>query len=257
MSIHPWNLPLWRELSHDRARLPHAVLLHGPRGVGKRDFALALAQWLLCEAPGEDGACGHCRACGWFEQGAHPDFRLLQPESENAEAGGKRSGQQIAIGAIRDLADFLGLVSHQGGWRVVLVQPAEAMNPAAANALLKTLEEPPAGVLLILVAHQPRRLLPTLLSRCRKLPFKLPPRDQALAWLEANGLQDAAASLDEVGGAPLLAAEYAEPERMERRRHFLAALAARKMSSAVVAMVAREFIAAVRPADAAQDSVMH
>ncbi len=226
MNVQPWNFPLWQALTRDRARMPHALLLQGPKGVGKRAFASALAQWLLCEAPEETGACGRCKSCGWFEQGAHPDFRRLQPTSESGseDDSGKKTGKLIGIGEIRELGDFIGLVSHQGGWRVVVIQPAEAMNQAAGNALLKTLEEPPAGVLLILVAHQPRRLLATVRSRCRKLAFALPARDQARTWLQEQGLAQAAAALDEVGGAPLLAVDCSEPERLQRRQRFLTAL---------------------------------
>jgi DNA polymerase-3 subunit delta' len=227
VSLHPWNRALWRDLTGDRARLPHALLLHGPKGIGKREFAGHLAQWLLCEAPGPDGACGHCKACGWFEQGGHPDYKLVEPAAESAaeEETGKKGGKYITIKEIRGLGDFLGLVSHQGGWRVVVIQPAELLNAAAANALLKTLEEPPANVLIVLIAHQPRRLPATVRSRCRKLAVALPDRDQARAWLLDQGLAEQAATLDEVGGAPLLALECAEPERLARRARFLDVLA--------------------------------
>ncbi|MDD5364740.1 MAG: DNA polymerase III subunit delta' [Gallionellaceae bacterium] len=227
MSLHPWNRDLWQELTGDRARLPHALLLYGPKGIGKREFAADLAQWLLCESPGPDGACGHCKACGWYEQGAHPDFKLVEPAAESAreDEPGKKGGKFITINEIRSLGDFLGLVSHQGGWRVVVVQPAELLNAAAANALLKTLEEPPANVLIVLVAHQPRRLPATVRSRCRKLAVGLPASEQARAWLAEQGMQAPMAILDEVGGAPLLAIECAEPERLARRSRFLAVLA--------------------------------
>lgn len=223
MSLLPWNRGLWRDLTGDRARLPHALLLHGPRGVGKREFAAELARWLLCETPGLDGACGHCKSCNWFDQGGHPDFKMLEPAAESAQEDdtGKKGGKLITINGIRGLGDFLGLVSHQGGWRVVVIHPAESMNAAAANALLKTLEEPPANVMILLIAHQPRRLPATVLSRCRKLAFGLPARDQARAWLAEQGPGDQASLLDEVGGAPLLALEYAEPDRLGRRSRFL------------------------------------
>ncbi|NTV93863.1 MAG: DNA polymerase III subunit delta' [Thiobacillus sp.] len=227
MSLHPWNLDLWRELTGDRARLPHALLLHGPRGTGKREFVADLAKWLLCEAPGPEGACDGCKSCGWFDQGGHPDFKLIEPAAEagKEEEPGKKGGKYITINEIRQLSDFLGLVSHQGGWRVVVIQPAEQLNAAAANALLKTLEEPPANVLIALVAHQPRRLPATVRSRCRKLAVGLPGREQARDWLAGQGMREPMAMLDEVGGAPLLAIEYAEPERLARRARFLAAVA--------------------------------
>jgi DNA polymerase-3 subunit delta' len=226
---HPWNLGLWQGLIADRARLPHALLLHGPAGLGKRHLALALAKWLLCEAPAADSACGRCAACNWYEQGSHPDFRLVEPEAEGQEAdgeAGKKGGRYITIHDIRRLGEFLALAPHQGGWRVVVVQPAETMNAAAANALLKTLEEPPRNVLLILVSHQPRRLLPTVLSRCRKLAIAPPELSTARAWLAGEGVAEADAALLEAGGAPLLARDFAEAERALRREHFLERLAA-------------------------------
>jgi DNA polymerase-3 subunit delta' len=228
MTPHPWNLGHWRAIEKERARLPHALLVHGPRGIGKKAFAVALAQSLLCETPGEEGACGVCAACHWFEQGHHPDYRVIEPAEANEEDEGaaKKGGRQIAIGEIRALGEYLALAAHQGGWRVVIINPAEAMNGAAANALLKTLEEPPERVLLILVAHQPGRLLATVRSRCRKLAFSLPEWPEARAWLIGQGLNEPDAALREAGGAPLVALEYADPERVKRRDRFIAALAA-------------------------------
>lgn len=225
MSPYPWQMPIWRGLTEDRERLPHALLLHGAQGVGKRGFAQALGQWLLCQNPDPDGGCGVCAACSWFSQGHHPDYRLIEPQAEAGEAeAGKKGGKYITIEDIRRLGEFLALAAHQGGWRVVVLQPAESMNLAAANALLKTLEEPPRQVLLLLIAHQPGRLLPTVLSRCRKLALPLPSAEQAESWLSGQGRGDALASLHEAGGAPLLALDYAEPERQARRRGFIAVL---------------------------------
>jgi DNA polymerase-3 subunit delta' len=243
VSLHPWNRGLWHDLTQDRVRLPHALLLLGPRGVGKREFALSLGQWLLCESPAPAGPCGECKSCDWFGQGSHPDFRLIEPQAETSEETGRKGGKAIAVGDVRQLSDFLGLVSHQGGWRVVVLHPAETMNPAAGNALLKTLEEPPANVLLILVSHQPRRLLPTILSRCHKLAFGLPTRDRAFEWLESVGRPEAADMLNEVGGAPLLALEGADLERLERRRRFLGVLL--RPDAASLSGLAQEFQARV------------
>lgn len=247
MTPHPWTQHLWRALNAERTRLPHALLLQGPAGIGKKAFAEAFGKALLCETPGTGGdACGACKSCHWFEQGSHPDYKLIEPperqeeeeggkegagketgskEGSAKETGAKKGGRQIAIGEIRALGEFLALAAHQGGWRVVVVHPAETMNAAAANALLKTLEEPPANVLLILVTHQPRRLLPTIRSRCRKVPLGLPDWDQALAWLRAQGPANPEALLREAGGAPLLALDYADPERAARRERFLDVLA--------------------------------
>jgi len=241
--VHPWNRSRWEALTGERERLPHALLLHGPAGVGKRRFALELARWLLCAAPTADAACSQCPSCHWFEQGHHPDFRLLEPEERRTPSGesdasavqtdagedgetsptsAKKASKYIRIEDVRAVGEFLSLVAHQHGWRVVILEPAERMNANAANALLKTLEEPPPRVMLILVSHQMRRLPATVLSRCRKLAFERPERTAALAWLQGEGLD--ASALDEAGGAPLLALEYADPERMLRRERFLAGL---------------------------------
>lgn len=249
--IHPWNQALYTQLRS--VPLPHAVLLHGPAGVGKFELALALAQGLLCEAPVDAQACGVCDACNWFLQGNHPDFRRIEPESrdaadkgeekpeetagEKAETGAqakregaskpaKRGSRPITIEAVREITAFLGLSAHRGGWRVAVIHPAEFMNTAAANALLKTLEEPPAGVLLILVSHQIGRLLPTVISRCRKVHVGLPETGQALAWLREAGVDDHAGTLlAEAGGAPLAVLALADPERSSLRARFLDQLA--------------------------------
>lgn len=226
MTVHPWNRPLWDRLTRARERLPHALLLHGMVGVGKRQLALSLAEWLLCERPLGGSACGQCRSCNWLAQGGHPDLRIVEPRTEDAEADKpKRGRQMIVVGDVREATEMLALSSHQGGWRVVLIQPAEAMNPAAANALLKTLEEPPPRVMLILVSHQPRRLPPTVLSRCHRLAVPRPDPSVAMAWLEDHPLADAEGLLLEAGGAPLLALEHADADRVARRQRLLDALA--------------------------------
>ncbi|MBI5331229.1 MAG: DNA polymerase III subunit delta' [Betaproteobacteria bacterium] len=244
--LHPWNRARFRQLTADPAHMPHAILLSGAKGVGKLELALELARWLLCQRPHAEGACGDCDACNWFDQGNHPDFRRVEPKTEDEAEEGveneakpktkpKKGARPIPVEAVREVTEFLNLSSHRGGWRVALFHPAEAMNAAAANALLKTLEEPPERVLLLLVSHQPGRLLPTVLSRCRQVAIPLPPKDQALVWLEAQAEQ-AAALLAEAGGAPLAALAFADPERLELRQAFLAALAApARLDAAVVA----------------------
>lgn len=230
--IHPWNAALFRQLVADPAHMPHAILLHGPAGVGKLALATELARWALCEKPSNEGGCGVCDACNWFEQGNHPDFRRVEPVDPEAEDDAparktpKKGGRLIKVETIREITRFLELTSHRGGWRVALIQPAEYMNPAAANALLKTLEEPPARVLLLLVSHQVGRLLPTVVSRCRQVAVPLPAREPALAWLRDAGIGETfEALLAEAGGAPLTAFSYAEPERSSRRDAFLDLLA--------------------------------
>lgn len=207
---------VWRQLMMRRDRLPHALLLCGQQGLGKFDLAVALATSLLCEERRDSGeACGQCRACGWLALGNHPDLRLLQPQSlavvagdagqEEDTAGAKKLSQQITIDQVRALDDFLHVGTHRHGARVVLLNPAEAMNRATANALLKSLEEPIASTLFILVSSNPHRLLPTIRSRCQTVSVPLPPRAAAAAWLHDAGVAEPDDWLALAAGAPLLA----------------------------------------------------
>ncbi|HTM61684.1 MAG TPA: DNA polymerase III subunit delta' [Burkholderiales bacterium] len=223
--MHPWNQPILDSLKSRLDRLPHAILLHGPRGVGKLELAEAMAQLLLCEHKDlKARPCGQCDGCRWYLAGNHPDFRRLEPEAiakvppqadeeEGSEpAPAKRTKQPslfILIEQVRELAAFLNLRSHRGALRVALVHPAEDLYPNAANALLKGLEEPPAGAVFILVSHRPSRLLPTVRSRCVAMPVPIPPREAALAWLRTQKVENADRWLAFAGGAPLQALEYA------------------------------------------------
>jgi DNA polymerase-3 subunit delta' len=218
MAIYSWQQDLWRQIQAMHARMPHALLLQGRMGIGKLDFAEALAGALLCERPIADGhACGQCDSCNWYSQGNHPDVRIVEPEEsgsgneeDGTEAKPTRKSQIISVDQVRELAEFLGLSSHRASMRIVLLHPAEALNAASANALLKMLEEPPPGVLFILVTHQPQRLLPTIRSRCNKIDMPFPERAQAESWLAEQGIAQAAERLAYVGGAPLLALRLEE-----------------------------------------------
>jgi len=213
MYIYSWQSDVWDKLLQSKARFPHALLLKGQEGIGKLDFTMALAHALLCQTPLNDGhACGTCASCNWMAQSHHPDFRLLSSELESGNEDDasltaptyKKS--QISVAQIRELSAFFELSSHQhGGRRIVLIHPAEALNPSSANALLKILEEPPPGVIFLLVSHQPQRLLPTILSRCHKIDMPVPQPDTALAWLNQQSVRDASRQLAYAGGSPLLA----------------------------------------------------
>jgi DNA polymerase-3 subunit delta' len=222
--MHPWTAPYLDSLRQRLEALPHALLVHGPQGIGKRALGERIAQLILCEAP-ELAArpCGACDGCRWFSAGSHPDFRRIEPEAlaprqeavddeapatETAKKG--KPSQIIKVEQIRELADFLNVGSHRGRRRVALVHPAEEMNANAANALLKGLEEPPGGAMFVLIAHRPARLLPTIRSRCVAIPVGIPNREVALQWLAAEGVKDAARWLAYAGGAPLRAAAYAQ-----------------------------------------------
>lgn len=228
MKLYSWQKESWKRLTDLSGRLPHALLLKGRRGIGKLSLGRTWVQSLLCERPGGNGLpCGACPACAWFEQGNHPDFRLIEPEPSTEEGGGtgegqgKRSKSHIGVGQIRELADFLNVSSHRGGYRVALIHPAEAMNAAAANALLKSLEEPGPGTLFILVSHRPQGLPATLISRCHQISVSRPDPAAAEDWLKEQGALEASLCLVEAGGAPLSALEFADPEYRRLRKGFL------------------------------------
>ena len=161
-------------------RWPHAVLIAGPQGLGKRLLALHLARALLCEAPRADGgACGTCTGCGLVERRSHPDLRLIEPITYDDE-GNATPVDSITVEPIRDLIDFAFLSSHRGGAKVAIDRAGRRAQRGRANALLKTLEEPPPGTYLLLLSHRPGRLPATIVSRCRRLPVGMPDRALAL-----------------------------------------------------------------------------
>jgi len=179
-------------------RPPHALLIHEAPGAGGEWLAAWSAQLALCQRP--DAPCGSCTACRRAAARQHPDLAWLRPEGES---------RQIRIEQVRELCADLALTSHAaGGYKVGVISPADALNRFAANALLKTLEEPPARTLLILVATVPSRLPPTVVSRCQRLRVRAPTREQALTWLAAaRGAGEWNAALEVLGEAPLLAAQ--------------------------------------------------
>jgi len=214
--VYPWHSRPFEALLARIDRLPHALLLRGREGIGKLAFAEAVARALLCEKPQAGGrACGQCAACAWMEQGSHPDFRRLAPESvsspaEAEEGGEKKPSEQIQIGQVRDIGDFIVMTSHRSGAKVVLIHPAEALNASAANALLKSLEEPPPRTYFLLVAHRWHQLLPTIRSRCEQVVLAAPSHAEARDWLGQQKLRDADLALAQAGGAPLLAVKFDE-----------------------------------------------
>lgn len=199
--IYPWHSDYWQKFvgQIQRGILPHAILLHGVKGVGVSSLARAMAEYLLCASPVEQKRCEKCKACQLLASGNHPDLFLLSPDEKSTV---------IKVDQIRQLSDFVGKTAQQSGRKLVLIDPAEVMNMAAANALLKCLEEPAGETVFILVSHEINRLMPTIRSRCACHVVGIPAHDKAVAWLEEMGVGAADALLRETHGAPLLAHKW-------------------------------------------------
>lgn len=224
-SPYPWLDAAWQRLLATRTRPAQTLLLAGPLGVGKSELAMAWARALLCEAPlAGGGACGQCPACHWLDAGSHPDFRLVTLQEKTGKDGETRMATAIEVEQAREAVDYVQLSTYRAGFRVVLVDPADSLNPAAANALLKVLEEPPLNTVFVLVSDQPRRLLPTIRSRCTRLDVGLPEAEMATQWLAEQQVRDAATLLALSGGAPLNAQRWANGTELDERLGVLQAL---------------------------------
>lgn len=207
----PWQEEIWTALTR-RTQQAHAYLLHGPKGSGKRQLAELFAQFLLCQQPQADAACGQCRACKLYASDTHPDMLRVEPAEP---------GKGILIAHVRELVAGIQQTAQQGGRQVVIVDPAEVMTIESANALLKSLEEPSAGTVFLLISDQLSFLLPTIKSRCVLQACPLPKLEQAQAWL-AEHLSD----LDEAqrvkllqlaAGSPMQALEFAKDDVLHMR----------------------------------------
>ncbi|MFT3792381.1 MAG: DNA polymerase III subunit delta' [Rudaea sp.] len=256
MTLAPWQEEAWRLLAARRARgaMPHAILLCGAPGLGQRDFAERLGAWLLCEQDG-DTPCGTCRACRLYAvrtqrdpEETRPDGALAQPHGHpnhpdarfvgyawNAKASPKKMYGELVVEQIRELSDWLALPPQFGRAQVALVEPAEALNVAAANALLKTLEEPGPGRHLILVTTQPARLPATIRSRCQRVELHPPALATAEAWLRGRGIADATArqALVASDGNPGQALEWIEADKLKLRNEVAKDL--RELSAGIAA----------------------
>lgn len=235
LPTYPWQNAQWELIrSQLRAdRLGHALLLAGPAGLGKTEFAHALAQALLCATPDDNGACGDCRGCRLVAAGSHPDMRVIGLDADS---------RVVKVDAVRGLTEFVHLKSQYGGRRLGLIQTADQMNINAANSLLKILEEPPEGTVLILVADRPTRLPATVRSRCQRIEFLVPATDQAISWLvRERGMDEERAGrlLALAAGAPCRVAALEEAGVDALQEKLLAQLASiRRREASPVDMAA-------------------
>ncbi|MGD8570197.1 MAG: DNA polymerase III subunit delta' [Gammaproteobacteria bacterium] len=225
--VYPWQQSTWQHIvqRYQKGQLPHALLFSGPDGLGKRHFAEQLARALMCDrnhqvtADSEFTApCGQCNGCHLMAAGTHPDFSVVQPEGDS---------KQIQIDRVREISQFLSLKSQFAPLQVIIVTPANAMNRYAANSLLKTLEEPTPGSLLLLISSRISRLLPTIRSRCQMISFTPPAMETGLQWLEGRLGADKVSRADQerllavAGGAPVLALQFAHNGMLDHYQQLL------------------------------------
>lgn len=210
--MYPWLIPDWHALSQtaQAGRLGHAWLLLGDPGLGKEQLAERLARLHLCQQPDRGEPCGQCHSCQLFDKGHHPDLGTVTVDSKT-----------IGVEAIREICARLQNSAQLGRGKVVIIPDAERMTESAANALLKTLEEPAGDSLLLLIASQVSRLLPTILSRCHKHVCQLPTEGETVRWLAEQGHQATLAQVRICQGAPLRVLRYIEEQQDGKRRELL------------------------------------
>ena len=229
-SLAPW---IARQLQALLAQRGHAWLLQGPSGLGQFELALALVRAWLCDQPGVEGACGQCPSCHGIDVHTHPDLVVLMPETEMLARGWplpekaqaeiddkkRKPSRDIRVEAMREAIELAQRTSGRGRGKAVLVYPAERMNAVTANALLKTLEEPPGDMRFVLATDAAHQLLPTIRSRCLSHTLVWPEADEVRPWLAAQGVagEQAAALLHAAGGRPAEALALAEGKDAARR----------------------------------------
>ena len=210
-------LPWLRDALAQAQRLTrsHALLLHAGAPAGQFELALALAQGWLCEQT-DRAPCGHCTSCRLVRQRTHPDLRVVVPEAMRVEfdwladddpllKAGTKPSREIKVEQVRDAIEWSQRSAGSLRGRALVLYPAQALNMASANALLKTLEEPPGALRIVMAGGDPERLLPTIRSRVQRLALKNPDAASALAWLKAQGVSDGATALAVAGGSPIAA----------------------------------------------------
>ena len=220
MPPYKWQAKLWDDFIQRKENnsLPHAFLICSQDGFGAEALAQAMGQYLLCMSPSDKLVCGKCKACHLLDAGTHPDLMTVTAEDK---------GKQIKVDQVREIAGFVNKTAQQGGYKVVVLFPAEDMNTNSANALLKNLEEPAGKTVFILVTKQLSRLLPTIRSRCAMVTTPVPESRLALTWLNEVGVEASQATeelLAEAGGAPLLVKEWHDSSMLEERAALIAGL---------------------------------
>ncbi len=211
-TILPWQASNWEMFRHylEQRRIPQALLINGVKGLGKKTLTMQMAKSLLCPERLQTGlACGQCNSCILFKAQTHPDFLTVAPEEE---------GKIIGIDTIRQLIVKLALKPQFESYRVVLINPADSLNNAAANAFLKCLEEPNERTCMLLVSETRTKLPATILSRCQKMQLAIPGRQMGENWLAAQNVKDAGLLLNLAQGAPLLAKAYADSDVLQLRQ---------------------------------------
>jgi DNA polymerase-3 subunit delta' len=211
-SIYPWLKDAWIAI-HNNAKLPHALIFKGKEGIGKHDFAMTFAKSYLCQNQLDNYLpCEICTSCNWFPE-SHPDFKHIAPIESDDESYKRKTirKKNIIIDQIRELSEYLELSAHQEkGKRIVLIEPADALNQAASNALLKILEEPPENTLFILVTSQAQKLIATIRSRCQLLDFRGPSLEEARGFLTAEKITYDESLLSFTSGSPFNAIKELE-----------------------------------------------
>ena len=219
----PWQLPVLEQfygVNRAKDQFPHALLFSGVAGIGKRDFVFYLTRILLCHSHHTNTQTGlidpcqvdqpetHCRSCQLFSAKTHPDlYHITTPPDKKV----------IPIDRIRDLLKWSILSSQLGGKKVIVIEPADAMNINASNSLLKTLEEPVSDTIILLVTHNKHSLLATIRSRCRAIDMLLPEQSISLPWLKKQNIPNPDLMLSLASGAPLLALQLCQDDQLEVR----------------------------------------
>ncbi|MCV6591218.1 MAG: DNA polymerase III subunit delta' [Marinobacterium sp.] len=218
----PWLGERWNYLIrlYNQARLPHALLINGPEGVGKAVFARAFSTYLLCQQRADGRACGYCKNCQLSQSdGGHPDLYVLEPEER---------GKPVRVDQVRELTNFVYSTAQQGGYRLVIIGPAHDMNVAASNALLKTLEEPGQETILLLLTHRLGQVMPTIRSRCQRVDIASPSLEVSVPWV-AQKLQieeeKSRQYLVSANSAPLAALAFEDGELGVLRQQLISGLA--------------------------------